>query len=255
MPLVYHRRMDVFTLAVIAWMLVAVVTMPVLLRVRAPYGRHVKPGWGPTVDNRWGWFIMELPALVLMPLLTILGPRDKDTLTWLLTGLWCAHYVNRTLIFPFRLHTRGKRMPLAIVLSDIGFNAINGGLNGWWLGFTAPPDRGFPDVLSVLGIVLFAAGMGINHWADTRLIDLRAIGDGYQIPRGGPFERISCPNHFGEILEWWGFALAAWSLPSLSFAIWTFCNLAPRARNHHAWYREHFPDYPPGRRAVIPFIW
>lgn len=251
----YHRPMDTFALVVVAWMAVAVVTLPVLLRVRAPYGRHVKPGWGPTIGNRWGWFLMELPALLLMPLLTVLGPREKDALTWLLVGLWCVHYVNRTLIFPFRLNTQGKRMPLAIVFSAIGFNAVNGGLNGWWLGFAAPPDRPVPDALSLMGTGLFVAGMLINHWADTKLIGLRARGTGYVVPRGGLFERISCPNHFGEIAEWTGFALAAWSLPALSFAVWSFCNLAPRARNHHAWYRERFPDYPAGRRAVIPYIW
>ena len=146
-------------------------------------------------------------------------------------------------------------VPLAIVFSAIGFNAVNGGLNGWWLGFAAPPDRPVPDALSLMGTGLFVAGMLINHWADTKLIGLRARGTGYVVPRGGLFERISCPNHFGEIAEWTGFALAAWSLPALSFAVWSFCNLAPRARNHHAWYRERFPDYPAGRRAVIPYIW
>ena len=132
-------------------------------------------------------------------LLTVLGPREKDALTWLLVGLWCVHYVNRTLIFPFRLNTQGKRMPLAIVFSAIGFNAVNGGLNGWWLGFAAPPDRPVPDALSLMGTGLFVAGMLINHWADTKLIGLRARGTGYVVPRGGLFERISCPNHFGEI--------------------------------------------------------
>jgi steroid 5-alpha reductase family enzyme len=30
---------------------------------------------------------------------------------------------------------------------------------------------------------------------------------------------ISCPNHFGEIIEWIGFAVIAWNLPALSFAV------------------------------------
>jgi hypothetical protein len=68
------------------------------------------------------------------------------------------------------------------------------------------------------------------------------------------FEWISCPNLFGEIVEWFGFALMCWSLPALSFAIWTAANLIPRALSHHAWYRGHFPDYPQARRAVIPFV-
>lgn len=247
--------MDAFTWAVVGWIAVAVVTLPVLLKVRAPYGRHTTAGWGPTLPNHWGWFWMELPALLVFPLMVVLGPREQSPLTWLLVGMWTLHYINRTLIFPFRLRTSGKRMPVLIVLSAVLFNAVSGGLNGWWLGHIAPPDRPFPDALAVVGVLLFALGMGINRWADARLIALRAEGPGYRIPRGGLFDRISCPNHFGEIVEWAGFALAAWSLPALSFAVWTFANLAPRAHNHHTWYRECFADYPRDRKAVIPFLW
>ena len=247
--------MSTFLPLVIAWTIIALVTFPFLLRVRVPYGRHARVGWGPQVDNHWGWFWMELPALLIFPMMTLLGPRPKDLLSWMLVGLWTLHYVNRTLIFPFRLRTRGKKMPLLIVDSAVLFNATNGVINGWWLGFAAPPDRAFPDALVILGGALFLIGMGINLRADARLIALRRHGEGYQVPHGGLFERISCPNHFGEILEWSGFAIAAWSLPALSFAVWTFCNLAPRAHDHHAWYRRTFPDYPRSRKAVVPFIW
>jgi hypothetical protein len=46
----------------------------------------------------------------------------------------------------------------------------------------------------------------------------------------------------------------AWNLPALSFAIWTFANLVPRALNHHNWYKDKFPDYPKNRKAVFPFL-
>ena len=38
-------------------------------------------------------------------------------------------------------------------------------------------------------------------------------------------------------------------------ATWTIANLAPRARSNHRWYREHFPAYPPERRALVPGVW
>jgi protein-S-isoprenylcysteine O-methyltransferase Ste14 len=66
---------------------------------------------------------------------------------------------------------------------------------------------------------------------------------------------ISCPNYLGEIVEWSGWALATWSLPGLAFAVWTAANLAPRAHSHHLWYREHFEDYPPQRKALLPGLW
>ncbi|MCK4479252.1 MAG: hypothetical protein KAV01_01885 [Candidatus Lokiarchaeota archaeon] len=38
------------------------------------------------------------------------------------------------------------------------------------------------------------------------------------------------------------------------FAVWTFANLAPRARSNHLWYIKTFPDYPSNLKALIPFI-
>jgi steroid 5-alpha reductase family enzyme len=88
------------------------------------------------------------------------------------------------------------------------------------------------------------------------LRNLRAPGDlTYHIPNRGLYRWISCPNYFGEILEWLGWAIATWSLPGLAFAIWTIANLAPRAHAHHAWYHTRFPAYPSQRKALIPYIW
>jgi 3-oxo-5-alpha-steroid 4-dehydrogenase 1 len=66
---------------------------------------------------------------------------------------------------------------------------------------------------------------------------------------------ISCPNYLGEIMIWTGWAIATWSLAGLSFLVWTMANLIPRARAHHCWYKEQFPDYPPERKALVPGLW
>ena len=49
-------------------------------------------------------------------------------------------------------------------------------------------------------------------------------------------------------------AVMTWSLPGLAFFIFSFANLFPRGVSSHKWYKEKFPDYPPERKAVIPFI-
>lgn len=76
----------------------------------------------------------------------------------------------------------------------------------------------------------------------------------YGVPCGGMFRYVSCANYFGEVAEWAGYALAARTLAGTAFALATAANLIPRALAHHAWYRSHLPGYPPGRRAVIPFL-
>jgi protein-S-isoprenylcysteine O-methyltransferase Ste14 len=65
---------------------------------------------------------------------------------------------------------------------------------------------------------------------------------------------VSCPNYFGEMIEWTGWAIATLSWPGLVFALWTAANLVPRALKHHAWYHAKFVDYPPARKAIIPFM-
>jgi steroid 5-alpha reductase family enzyme len=77
----------------------------------------------------------------------------------------------------------------------------------------------------------------------------------YRLPDEGLFRWISCPNYFGEIVEWTGWAVATWSLAGLSFALWTVANLAPRAWANHQWYLRHMPEYPRERKALVPGVW
>ena len=91
--------------------------------------------------------------------------------------------------------------------------------------------------------------------SDNILLSLRKQGrTGYAIPDCGAFRYVSCPNYLGEILEWTGWAIATWSLGGLAFCVFTIANLVPRAFSNHRWYRDQFPDYPPGRRALIPGV-
>ncbi len=249
--------MTVLNIVAIVWTLLALAIVPTQLRMTAPYGRHARTDWGPMVPNQLGWFLMELVSLVVFAGLFLLGPNEKTMPMWVFFVLWTLHYVNRSLIFPWRTHTKGKTMPVAIVGSAAAFNIVNGGLNGLYLGWlgTVYPTAWLSDPRFILGLAVFVAGAAINFWSDNRLIGLRTGGQqGYSIPRGGLFERVSCPNHFGEIIEWSGFALMCWNFPALSFAVWTAANLIPRALSHHAWYRRTFPDYPQGRRAVVPGV-
>ena len=105
-----------------------------------------------------------------------------------------------------------------------------------------------------VGIIIFIVGVIINVKSDEILFNLRKNNDGYKIPSSFMYKYISCPNYFGEIIEWIGFAVMVWSLPAFIFVFWTICNLVPRAVSHHKWYHSKFSDYPKSRKAIIPFI-
>ncbi|WP_422359038.1 DUF1295 domain-containing protein [Reichenbachiella sp.] len=236
------------------WIFVAIAAYVLLQFVTAPYGRHTKKGWGIEISNQWGWVIMELPSFLIMIYFCINSEPNKYS--FLLMGLWLIHYFNRTFIFPLRIRTNGKKMPIAITGSAIFFNAINASLNGYYLSYFSSFDSSsFETIYFVVGIVLFSIGFFINQKSDNYLIGLRKPGEyGYKIPRGWLFEYISCPNHFGEIIQWTGFAIMAYNYAALSFLVWTLANLIPRALKHHRWYTEKFPEYPSKRKALIPWL-
>ena len=228
-----------------------------LLFVDAPYGRHARPGWGPTMPSRLGWLLMESPAVVLFAGIYALGDRAWQAAPLALAGLWMFHYVHRTLVFPFRMRESGKRMPVVIAAMAFVFNTLNAYVISRWISHLGEYEVSWLwDPRFLVGAALFGIGSGINHRADTVLIGLRRPGEtGYRIPEGWLFDRITSPNYFGEILEWFGFAIATWSLAGLAFAVFTAANIGPRAFANRRWYRETFPDYPPERKALIPFVW
>ena len=242
----------------IIWIIIAILVFPVLLKITAPYGRHTTSKWGPMIDNKLGWILMEVPSLIIFITLVLTGSNSFTKPLWVLFGIWAIHYFNRSIIFPLRTRTKGKKMPVLIVIAAVFFNLVNASLNGYWLGHVGPeyPDSYLLDPRFIIGAVIFMAGFMINQFADKKLIGLRKGGkQGYFIPRGGLFNYISCPNHFGEIIEWTGFAVMAWNYPATSFAVWTAANLIPRAMSHHKWYKNYFKDYPKNRKAVIPFLY
>ena len=243
--------------AIEIWIAIAVVTAIVLLRLPAPYGRHARPGWGPTIPARVAWMMMELPSPLVLGGWFLFGGRTGDPLASIALALWVGHYAYRAIAFPLLASPRAAPVPVSIVASAIAFNVVNGSLNGLWL-FVVGPVRGagwLTDPRFVAGTALFIAGFVVHLRADAVLRALRRTQpDRYQVPRGGIYESVSCPNYFGEIVEWLGFALLTWSPAGLSFAIWTAANLVPRALAHHRWYRETFPDYPATRRAIVPGV-
>jgi len=240
----------------LGWLGLAALVFPLLLFVRAPYGRHNRKGWGPQINRTAGWVLMEAPSPLLMGLLFLVGSHGSSVVAAVFLAMWEVHYIHRTFIFPFRLRGGQKQMPLLIALFAICFNLGNAYFNGRYL-FSFSPDYSaawLTDPRFVAGLLLFAGGLAINLHADNVLLRMRRQGDGYRIPRGGLYELVSCPNYLGEVAEWCGWAVCTWSLPGLAFAVWTTANLVPRALAHHRWYRSEFPDYPARRRAIIPLL-
>ena len=242
----------------LAWGVIgtAVIVFVALFFVTAPYGRYASTAWGLTFSNRTGWAVMESPAAIGFAVVYVLGQHAWEPMPLALAALWMAHYIHRSFIYPFRLKAAQKQMPIAVAAMAIVFNLINAYLNARWISHLGSyPDSamlGWPFLLGVLG---FAGGMALNLHSDAILFSLRKPGEtGYSVPRGGGYRLVSMPNYLGELLEWASWAFATQSLAGLSFFVFTFANLVPRAVANHKWYQQTFPEYPKGRRAVIPWV-
>jgi hypothetical protein len=251
-----HIGQEDFDIIVYIWIGIAIVVFPIALKITAPYGRHTKK-IGKMIPNKLGWTLMEIPSPVICIYFFVTGTADKTMFHYIFISLFVLHYLNRTFIWPLRTKTKGKQMPMIIVFSGIFFNLINGFINGYYLGnFAIYETSWLYDPRFIIGMILFFVGVYINTSSDNKLLKLREPGEtGYKIPYGGLFKYVSAPNLFGEIIEWAGYAIASWSLPTASFAIWTLANLIPRGRDHHKWYLLNFKDYPKNRKAIIPNIW
>jgi 3-oxo-5-alpha-steroid 4-dehydrogenase 1 len=253
----------------ISWTMIflGVCSFVTLVFVRAaPYGRYDGEWfWGPKINGRAAWIIQELPSFAV-PLYFWISQYSSNqhlriiSTNTILLSIFLTHYLNRTFIYPMQIKN-GKPTPFLIMMMAFVFCLFNGVIQGSQL---TNPDVFRSYQLSLnsfqfwLGVCIFYAGMYINLQADNILRSLRSSPNdkGYHIPYGGMFRYVSGANFLGEIIEWFGFAIASNNLVAFAFAIFTFCNIAPRGVQHHKWYKTHFSSsYPKERKAIIPFLW
>lgn len=265
----------------------------------APYGRFAPSAHSILlVDGVRAWIVMEMvPTMALVHAFanTPLASSPADTqppgpAQLFLVGLFLIHYTNRGLISPLRTPSRSKSHIIVPILGGV-FNIVNGTLLGTYLR-SAPTLAFLADAFTRprfwLGTAIWALGFTGNILHDEILLNIRrdakAKGkakaksdddvpdkrpkEHYGIPYGYLYTLVSYPNYFCEWVEWFGFALAAAPIPSVTsldalvasiqppwiFFVSGIFVLLPRAYRGHRWYLKKFPDYPKDRKAVVPYV-
>ena len=248
--------MSSFYIFLLVWVTVAIITFIYLFFESAPYGRHIKDGWGVKISARLGWVVMESPCVFLMILYAILVYDQLKNYHIIFLILWLTHYIHRTLIYPFAIKVTNPYMPISIAASAFFFNIINVSIQAYGIFyFTQFSQDWLVSNTFKIGLGLFLIGMYINIRSDYIMISLKKEkGSGYHIPNSFLYKYLSAPNYFGEIIEWLGWAVLTWSMSGLVFLIWVIANLFPRAISHHKWYLNKFEDYPKNRKAIIPGV-
>ena len=245
----------------------AVIVFVALFFFKAGYGYLSSSNWGPKINNKVAWILMEAPAFIFLLYYTVsfslsgIETGNSKIVLYIMAGLFLLHYFQRSFIFPLLM--RGKStMPIAVMLMGLVFKTLNAYMIGGWLYGAAPSGMYTTAWLYspkfIIGLVIFFLGMGINLHSDHVIRNLRKPGDTkHYIPYKGFYRYVTSANYFGELTEWIGFAILTWSPAGLLFAVWTFANLAPRAKSLTEKYVQEFGnEYTKlNKKHIIPFIW
>ena len=59
------KELFMFNLLLISFGFSSIIFFIVLFFITAGYGQHVNKKWGPTINNKLGWFLMEVPTVII----------------------------------------------------------------------------------------------------------------------------------------------------------------------------------------------
>lgn len=259
--------MDFFTLCYMMILLGAIVWVA-LYFVDAGYGKMISEKWGPAINNKVGWLLMECPVFLVVLYFWAKSDVKFEVPYLLFFLLFELHYFHRSFIAPLLMRGNSK-MPLAIMGMSVLFNLVNGYMQGYWLFEMAPADPKYAGLYSgewltswqfIAGTVIFFAGMAINWHSDYTIRHLRKPGDTkHYLPKGGMYNYVTSANYLGEIIEWAGWAMLTWSLAGFVFVWFTMSNLVPRAHSIYNRYKVEFAGEFEARRPklkrILPFIY
>lgn len=256
--------LDFFNSFLFVMALVGLVVFVSLYFVDAGYGKMRTEKWGPAINNKVGWFLMEAPVFIVVLYLWAVSPyKETRTMPYLAFLLiFEFHYFQRSFIFPFLLKGNSK-MPLVIMFLSVVWNLINGYVQGYWLFHLAPQYAPYAkgwvsDPRFLVGVGIFVVGWIVNMHSDYVIRHLRKPGDtNHYLPKKGLYKYVTSANYLGEITEWLGFAILTWSAAGALFCWFSCCNLVPRANSIYHKYEQEFAEEFDHKRLkrIIPFIY
>ena len=204
------REYEIYSLLLALIFLASPITALSLVYISAPYGRHFRQSWKPQINGKAGWILMESAAILSFDAAYFLGDWASRPVSLIFLILWNAHYLDRAFLFPMRLSSSSKNIPVFIVATGFFFNLVNGYLNGRFLSFGNPYTADW-----LLDSPVYPWNPSFCNRFYIQPIcrsypDQTAKTRRHRISNSTGFfdEYISCPNYFGEVIEWFGWALA-----------------------------------------------
>lgn len=160
-----------------------------------------------------------------------------------------AHFLKR-LMESWFLHKYSGPMNPFVAIAIAGFYSLTTFFPAY---INREPLSGINSLILV-GIVVFLIGETLNFVHHKILADLRTTSMDYMIPRGGFFNAVACPHYLFELVSWFGMCLIFSHASMFFFFTLMVLYLLIRSLQTLAWYRERFADFPPARKAILPFV-
>lgn len=227
---------------------------------------------GPQISWRTVFLVEYAGPLVIHPLLYYGSP-----LFWSRFGYtYSMSFVQTTVFVLVMLHFLKREFESLFVhrfshATMPAFNIFKNSTHYWLLsglvlgGGVYSPSLGAEAVRGTLReshafiyscVALWAFAELGNLQTHVSLMNLRPKGTRVrQIPRGGAFELVSCPNYFFEVTAWLAITVMTFSLSSLIFLVVSTVQMTIWAIKKHKNYRREFGDqYPRQRKIMFPFI-
>ena len=159
--------MNTFYILSLIWVLIGIGTFAYLFFESAPYGRHIKDGWGIEIPARLGWVVMESPCVILMIIYALIVRDQLQIIHKVFLVIWLSHYIHRTFIYPFLIEMTNPKMPISIAFSAFFFNLVNVSIQAFGIFyFTQYSENWISSPTFIVGLSIFLLGMYINIRSD-----------------------------------------------------------------------------------------
>ena len=118
---------------------------------------------GLKLGAKFGWVLMELPGLIVFPVVFFMGPNSGQAVPLFFLAIWMMHYSNRALINPLRMRVQpGSSASFAFSVVIAGWITLflHGYFNAAYLTQfgTQYTEAWFTDPRFIIGLCIYAFG-------------------------------------------------------------------------------------------------
>lgn len=174
---------------------------------------------------------------------------------------WIFHYSKRILETLCVHRFSHATMPFRNLFKNCSYYWLFGLYIGYYVNHPlyTPPSFGNTQIYTALAFFILAELGNLSiHLA---LRNLRPSGTTERkipVATSNPFtclfNLVSCPNYTYEVISWISFSVMTQCLPAGLFTMAGLYQMTVWALGKHKNYKKEFPNYPKGRKSIVPFI-